>query len=131
MVVRAEFLKTHVSNPEMFEVSENRTARRLYRDLVAYFSGEKVTFNYRVDIRSEFVRKVLDVVRKIDYGKTLTYGDIARKLGTSPRAVGYALKANPAPVIIPCHRVVAKNGIGGFSQGVEIKLELLRLEGAI
>ena len=60
-------------------------------------------------------------VREIPRGKTATYGEIARRVGTSPRVVGQAMARNPTPLVIPCHRVVAADGIGGFSPSVEIK----------
>ncbi|ABS55634.1 methylated-DNA--protein-cysteine methyltransferase [Methanoregula boonei 6A8] len=67
-------------------------------------------------------------VREIPYGSTATYGDIARIVGTSPRAVGRAMAHNPTPLVVPCHRVVAANGIGGFTPAPEIKEHLLLLE---
>jgi methylated-DNA-[protein]-cysteine S-methyltransferase len=67
-------------------------------------------------------------VRNIPYGSTVTYGEIARRAGTSPRVVGQAMARNAAPLVIPCHRVVAAGGIGGFSPSVEIKEFLLALE---
>ncbi len=83
----------------------------------------------------EFHRRVYDIARTIQPGATLTYGDIARRLGDpgSARAVGQALGRNPFPVIVPCHRVVAAGGrTGGFSAngGTATKLKLLALEGA-
>ncbi|MEM0332226.1 MAG: methylated-DNA--[protein]-cysteine S-methyltransferase [Archaeoglobaceae archaeon] len=97
-----------------------------------YFSGEKSEpeVDYEI-LASDFVRSVLEEVKKIPYGCTKTYGEIAAKLMTSPRAVGVALKKNPLPVIIPCHRVVAKGGLGGYSQGLKIKKALLELEGSL
>lgn len=77
---------------------------------------------------SKSSERILKEVRKIPFGKTVTYGDLAKKLRTSPRAVGVALRLNRVPVIIPCHRVVAKGGLGGYSYGVEIKKKLLGLE---
>ena len=68
--------------------------------------------------------------REIPYGSTVTYGEIAREVGTSPRAVGQAMARNPTPLVIPCHRVVAADGIGGFSPSVEIKEALLAMEKA-
>ncbi|MDD1711671.1 MAG: MGMT family protein [Methanoregulaceae archaeon] len=67
-------------------------------------------------------------VRDIPYGSTVTYGEIARRAGTAPRVVGQAMARNATPLIIPCHRVVAADGIGGFSPSVEIKVELLARE---
>ncbi len=67
-------------------------------------------------------------VRRVPYGETATYGDIAAKVGTAPRVVGMAMARNPTPLVIPCHRIVAKGGIGGFSPEVGIKEHLLSLE---
>ena len=72
--------------------------------------------------------RIYRAVREIPYGSTATYGEIAGKAGTTPRVVGQAMARNPTPLVIPCHRVVAANGIGGFSPSVEIKEELLALE---
>lgn len=72
--------------------------------------------------------RIYRAVREIPYGKTATYGDIARAVGTSPRAVGQAMARNPTPLVIPCHRVVAATGIGGFSPEIEIKELLLARE---
>ena len=67
-------------------------------------------------------------VQNVPYGTTATYGDIAKTVGTSPRVVGQAMARNPTPLIIPCHRIVAARGIGGFSPSVEIKEALLLME---
>jgi methylated-DNA-[protein]-cysteine S-methyltransferase len=72
--------------------------------------------------------RIYRLVSEIPYGETATYGGIAARAGTSPRAVGLAMRRNPVPLVIPCHRVVAKDGIGGYSAGVEIKEALLALE---
>lgn len=72
--------------------------------------------------------RIYRTVQEIPYGKTATYGDIARIVGTSPRAVGQAMARNPTPLVIPCHRVVAAKGIGGFSPDIEIKELLLAME---
>jgi methylated-DNA-[protein]-cysteine S-methyltransferase len=72
--------------------------------------------------------RIYRAVQEIPYGSTATYGEIAGKAGTSPRVVGQAMARNPTPLVIPCHRVVAANGIGGFSPSVEIKEELLAME---
>jgi methylated-DNA-[protein]-cysteine S-methyltransferase len=100
-------------------------------ELERYFEGEKIDFSSEVDLSSlsPFTRKVLNETRKIKYGTTITYSELARNMGTAAvRAVGGALARNPIPIIIPCHRVVAKNGIGGYSAGVDIKTRLLELE---
>jgi methylated-DNA-[protein]-cysteine S-methyltransferase len=72
--------------------------------------------------------RIYRVVQKVPYGSTATYGEIAKEAGTSPRVVGQAMARNPTPLVIPCHRVVAADGIGGFSPSVEIKEELLAAE---
>lgn len=100
-----------------------------------YFSGQVIE-DWKVDIDlsalSPFSRKVLEYVFTIPYGTTCTYGDVAYAIGhpRAARAVGNALKHNPIPLIIPCHRVVASNGLGGFTAegGIRTKQELLLLE---
>ena len=67
-------------------------------------------------------------VRAIACGETLTYGEVARIVGTAPRAVGAAMARNPTPIVVPCHRVVAKTGMGGFSPDLAIKEALLDME---
>ncbi|MCQ8893867.1 MAG: MGMT family protein [Methanolinea sp.] len=72
--------------------------------------------------------EVYRLVRGIPYGETATYGELGEILQVSPRLVGLAMKRNPTPLVIPCHRVVSRNGIGGFSPGPEIKEYLLAME---
>jgi len=81
-----------------------------------------------------FQKKVWQALQKIPAGQVMTYGELARQLNTSARAVGNACRANPIPLVIPCHRVVAKSGLGGFSGSkdgapVKIKAWLLAHEG--
>ncbi len=111
---------------------ESKEAKELKEDIKDYFQGYKTEFKeYCVELRTtDFVRKVLNEVRDIHYGETVTYGELASKLDSAPRAIGQAMKRNPIPVIIPCHRVVGSSGLGGFSSGVDIKKELLKLESA-
>jgi methylated-DNA-[protein]-cysteine S-methyltransferase len=72
--------------------------------------------------------RIYRAVREVPYGRTATYGEIAEKISTSPRVVGQAMARNPTPLVIPCHRIIAANGIGGFSPSVEIKEALLAME---
>lgn len=72
--------------------------------------------------------KIYRAVREIPCGETATYGEIARRVGTAPRAVGSAMARNPTPIVVPCHRVVAKTGMGGFSPDPAIKEALLAME---
>lgn len=76
----------------------------------------------------EVYPRIYRAVRLIPFGHTATYGEIADRVKTSPRVVGQAMARNPVPLVIPCHRVVAAEGIGGFSPSVEIKEALLAME---
>ncbi|HJH30320.1 MAG TPA: methylated-DNA--[protein]-cysteine S-methyltransferase [Methanosarcinaceae archaeon] len=105
----------------------------LYSDISRYLKGEMVDFlKYEPDLSNltEFEQDVLNETRKILYGTTITYSELADRIGSSgsARAVGQALSKNPYPIVIPCHRVVARSGIGGYSGGVELKKRLLDLE---
>lgn len=106
---------------------------KLYQDISRYLSGEKVDFSqYETDLSSlsEFQQLVLNETRKIPYGETITYSELARCIGKEKavRAVGTALSKNPYPIIIPCHRVVARSGDGGYRGGMELKKRLLEME---
>ena len=72
--------------------------------------------------------KIYRAVSLIPYGETRTYGEVAEAAGTHPRVVGNAMSRNPTPLIVPCHRVVGADGLGGFSPDIAIKKELLALE---
>ncbi len=105
----------------------------LYRDISRYLKGEKVDFSiYEPDLSdlTEFEQAVLNETKAIPYGTTITYSELADRIGSSggARAVGQALSKNPYPIVIPCHRVVARSGIGGYSGGVKLKKRLLNLE---
>lgn len=80
---------------------------------------------------TEFSQKVYEAVKLIPKGEVRTYGWVAKKIGQpgAARAVGNALNKNPFPVVVPCHRVVAKNGLGGFVGGLAAKKRLLKSEG--
>ena len=103
------------------------------RQIEAYFAGELREFGLPLKVRgSQFQQDVCAVMAAIPFGETLTYGDIAKRLGVPAQAVGQACGGNRIPLIIPCHRVLAANGLGGYSGagGVETKVALLRHEGA-
>jgi methylated-DNA-[protein]-cysteine S-methyltransferase len=110
----------------------------LITDIVRYFEGEKVDFSdVSVDLGSQtaFFSEVYAEIRKLGWGQTTTYGSIAKALGAEPQAardVGQAMAANPVPLIVPCHRVLAAGGkIGGFSApgGSSSKARMLEIEG--
>ena len=105
----------------------------LYRDISRFLKSEKVDFSkYEPDLSdlTEFEQDVLNEVRKIPYGMTITYSELADRIGRDggARAVGQALSKNPYPIVIPCHRVVAKTSIGGYSGGIGLKKQLLEIE---
>ena len=106
---------------------------RARQQLEEYFEGQRKVFDLPLAPHgTPFQRKVWEGLQQIPFGQTLSYGQLAEKLGTAPRALGGACGCNPIPVIIPCHRVLAANGgLGGYSgiDGIETKEFLLRLEG--
>ncbi len=100
----------------------------------AYFDGKAEAFDLPVQpAGTPFQRRVWALMNEIPFGRTMTYGEMSNRLKSSARAVGTACGANPIPLIIPCHRVLAANGLGGYSGdgGVETKAALLRLEGVL
>jgi methylated-DNA-[protein]-cysteine S-methyltransferase len=104
----------------------------LIKRLKAYFAGKEVEFPDKLDLSSatDFQRQVWRVTQTIPYGETRSYGWVAERLAKrgAARAVGQALARNRLPVIIPCHRVLASDGLGGYSGGVGVKESLLRRE---
>ncbi len=109
--------------------------RRVQQSILGYFDDPYAV--PEVDFRlagTGFQCRVWRALRKIPAGKIMTYGALADRLGTSARAVGNACRKNPVPIVVPCHRVVARRGAGGFAgdrQGrlVQVKQWLLRAEG--
>jgi methylated-DNA-[protein]-cysteine S-methyltransferase len=109
--------------------------RTLQRQLEDYFGGKRVRFEVGLDLDecSTFQKHVYEELRKVPSGCTCSYQALAKAVGRarSARAVGTALKNNPIPIIIPCHRVIKSDGsLGGFNSGVEWKKRLLEVEGA-
>jgi methylated-DNA-[protein]-cysteine S-methyltransferase len=97
-----------------------------------YFAGERTDFDVRMELDgTDFQREVWTELARIPYGETISYGELARRVGrpSAPRAVGQANGRNPIPVIVPCHRVLAGNGIGGYGGGLKVKRQLLAVEG--
>ena len=89
---------------------------RARAQLHAYFDGSLTAFDLPLaPLGTIFRLKVWDALRAIPFGATRTYGEIACAVGGGPRAVGQANRNNPLPILIPCHRVVARDGIGGFT----------------
>ena len=106
--------------------------RETLRQLRAYFAGELRTFDVPLEmIGTEFQRRVWQALRKIPYGETTSYSQLASRIGAprALRAVGAANGRNPIPIIVPCHRVIGASGhLVGFGGGLEWKRFLLDLE---
>ena len=102
------------------------------RQLAGYFADDREGFDLPIDLRGDpFQRRVWELIARIPYGQTVAYGDLARELGrgTLAKDVGAAVGRNPLCVIVPCHRVVGKDGkLTGYAGGLARKRFLLRLE---
>ena len=104
------------------------------RQLDAYFAGQRSHFDLPLaPAGSPFEARVWSAMQLIPYGETRSYGDLASMIGSAPRPVGRACGHNPIPIVIPCHRVLARGGLGGYSGqgGLATKQSLLALEGAL
>lgn len=106
------------------------------QQLKDYFAGRRAAFDLDLSLEglTEFQRQVLMTAASIPFGQTLSYAQIARRIGRpkSSRAVGQALAGNPIPVVIPCHRVITSSGgLGGYAGGLDWKRKLLVHEGAL
>lgn len=105
------------------------------REQVAeYTVGEREEFDFDVDYPDSFTGRVMAAMADVPRGETRTYGEIAGELDTAAVAVGQACGRNPVPLVVPCHRIVGADGLGGFSGGDDdrlgLKEQLLELESA-
>ena len=110
---------------------DNQNFKNIISQFEEYFHEGRKVFDIPFKILpTSFRSKVYQEMQKISYGKSVTYSELADKIGHPKafRAVGTACGKNPLPIIIPCHRVKAKSGLGGFTGGLEIKRFLLNLE---
>jgi methylated-DNA-[protein]-cysteine S-methyltransferase len=102
------------------------------RQLREYFAGQRTRFDLPLHpAGTAFQRDVWSELQRIPYGETISYGELARRVGhpAAARAVGAANGANPIPIVIPCHRVIGANGkLTGFGGGIPVKQKLLALE---
>lgn len=115
------------------KIEENETIFQPYiNELEKYFLGESDTFTGKLDLYgTTFQKTVWNELQNIAHGETLSYSDIAERLQNprAVRAVGSAIGANPILIIVPCHRVITKDGkLGGFRAGLPMKEDLLKLE---
>ena len=118
----------------LFSYSEHSDSSPLLEkakeEIEEYFQGKRKTFDLTLDAKgTEFQKRVWKELLDIRYGETLSYGEIGDRIGTKAyRAIGNACGKNPIPILIPCHRVVGKDNIGGFSLGLDLKRKLLDIE---
>ncbi|HKJ83356.1 MAG TPA: methylated-DNA--[protein]-cysteine S-methyltransferase [Mariprofundaceae bacterium] len=99
--------------------------------LRAYFSGHALPKVPAAPPRTPFQARLREVLLAVPVGQVRTYGELAEELGSGARAVGQALGANPVPILVPCHRVLAARDLGGFGAGMAWKKRLLAYEGVI
>jgi O-6-methylguanine DNA methyltransferase len=128
-----EFLKELKARIKADYIEDPSKFMELRGQLGRYFQGERLTFSGPFDMRgTSFQIKVWKAIHSIPYGKLMSYGGIAKQIGSpkAVRAVGNAVGDNPIGLIVPCHRVVSSNGgIGGFGGGLDWKRKLLAQEG--
>jgi methylated-DNA-[protein]-cysteine S-methyltransferase len=124
----------HMPAPEVFGTRSERGFEQARRQLSEYFVGERTEFELTTTVAGEdFQRRVWELIDRIPYGQTTTYGEMAHELGDPAlaREVGAAVGRNPLSIVVPCHRVVGKDGkLTGYAGGLERKRFLLELEGA-
>lgn len=117
---------------KLFEILTGKPNDRIPQEFDNYkTNGEINCLIPKFQWGTDFQQSVWTEIGAIPIGRTTTYSEIARKINKpkAARAVGQAVGANPIPIIVPCHRVLAKNGVGGFSSGLANKLKLLAHEG--
>lgn len=124
------------------EISESKTAnptilKQAKEEILAFLAGERKSFTvpYELSYGTTFQQEVWQALSQIPYGETLNYQEVAKKIGRpqAVRAIGQANRRNPLPIIVPCHRVIGKNGqLTGYSgsspEGLMVKQQLLELE---
>jgi O-6-methylguanine DNA methyltransferase len=126
----AGWLRAHVPGAQVVE--DERANRSARQQILEYLAGGRLRFELALDLRATpFQLAVYDELLAIPYGETRSYADVARAIG-KPRAVratGAANGANPIPLVVPCHRVIASDGgLGGFGGGLPLKRKLLAME---
>jgi methylated-DNA-[protein]-cysteine S-methyltransferase len=127
-----EFASRGAGDP-LPESDWNPSLRRKFQDFARGIAIDFADVKIEIEPCTPFRRRVLQLARKIGYGRTVAYGELAARAGNSraARAIGAVMASNPLPIIVPCHRVVASGGaIGGFSapHGIELKKRLLEME---
>lgn len=124
---RIEFVKSYKET-----TGDDSFQKEIKKELLEYFEGKRKEFDIPLEVEgTEFQKKVWIEMAKIPFGERMSYGELAERIGCpkGARAVGLACNKNKIPIIIPCHRVVGKNGnLTGFAGGLDVKAQLLKLE---
>lgn len=125
--IRKEFLEIPIKKTTLLNLAEVQ--------LLEYFNGKRKEFSLPLHLEgTEFQKKVWEALQMIPYGRTKTYGQIAKEIGSdrAVRAVGNANHNNPVAIVVPCHRVIGANGkLTGYASGLDKKEFLLKLEKAL
>jgi O-6-methylguanine DNA methyltransferase len=115
-----------------FSQEKPQACSELALEIVAYLEGKRPCPRVDLDVTSltDFQKEIYAVVREIPRGQTRTYGEVAASSGRpkAARAVGQAMACNPFVILVPCHRVIGRHGLGGFASGPALKEKLLDLE---
>lgn len=125
-------MKVEVDGKEL-EIDESLIEEdqdEIRRQVEEYLAGERTSFSLSFSLPDTVQGDILRAMEKIPYGETRTYSQLADEACSAAIAVGQACASNPLPLIVPCHRVVGKDSIGGYQAGEEVKRILLELEGA-
>ena len=125
-------LETYLRRHDLVGGRDEELEARAVAQLIQYGAGERQEFDLTLcPVGTDFQRQVWQALEAIPFGSTCTYVELAQGLGrpNASRAVGGANGANPIPVVIPCHRVLATTGLGGYGGGLPLKQRLLELEG--
>lgn len=133
-IVSLNFARKSLASTQKNKIT-NRHLRDCVRQLDEYFSGKRLSFDLPLDVTgTPFQKKVWNALRKIPHGQTVSYVDIAQRIGRpkASRAVGGANNKNPITIIVPCHRVVGKNGdLTGYASGLAKKKWLIDHESLV
>ncbi|NJE26855.1 DUF1938 domain-containing protein [Thermococcus sp. MV5] len=129
MTSLTQYLQKRGVNVEL-EEKESSFPELVYKILIGDIENKKGLKDLSFEGTTAFEKKVYDTLtKKVKRGEVITYGNLAKMLRSSPRAIGGAMKRNPYPIIVPCHRVIASNNIGNYTPKREYKRFLLEIEG--
>ncbi len=133
VIIGEKGVNSFLNEISQYRIVEGGAAEEMAQEIALYLDGRINKFDTEIKLGSgtPFQRAVWKRLLDIPYGEVITYKELAECIGrpNSARAVGNAVGANPIPIVIPCHRVLAANGLGGYASGIHIKKDLLKIEG--